>query len=128
MTRKLDITVVDGRYALSQLPPSDPIPSWVRGQFAAMIFSKDGISVVCEESDVPAGVKTQAGFRCLEVGGLFDLASVGVIAALVQPLAAAGISLFAYSTWQTDYILVQEEDLHVATVALAEAGHLVRKN
>ena len=70
-----------------------------------------------------ASVTAEAGFRCLTVVGAFDLSSVGVVAAAVQPIAAAGISLFAYSTWQTDYLLVQEKDLRSATAALTVAGH-----
>lgn len=127
MTMRLELTLLDERLALAHLPPGSPNPLWVTGQFAAVIFSKHGTSVVCEESAVPAGVRVQNGFRCLEVAGTFDLASVGVVAAAVQPLAAAGISLFAYSTWETDYVLLQEHDLNLATTVLANAGHTLHQ-
>jgi len=127
MTRQLELVLLDGLYALARLPSTAPNPSWVGGQFAATIFSKRGISVVCEASAVPADVEAHHGYRCLEVAGAFDLASVGVVAAIVQPLASAGISLFAYSTWDTDYILIQETDLQIAISVLTEAGHKLRR-
>ncbi len=47
----------------------------------------------------------------------------GVVATLADPLAGAGISIFAISTFDTDYILVHEPDLDAAVVALTHAGH-----
>jgi hypothetical protein len=108
---------------LAQLPPGSVAPAWVRGCFAAVIFSSHGMTVVCEESAVPAGVTTQSGFRCLQIVGVFEISSVGVVAAVVRPLAEAGISLFVHSTWETDFILVPDADLPVAIRTLIEAGH-----
>jgi len=45
------------------------------------------------------------------------------VATLADPLAGAGISIFAISTFDTDYILVHEPDLDAAVVALTHAGH-----
>jgi uncharacterized protein len=123
MTPQLSFSLLDGRFALAQLPPGSSRPDWARGQFAAIIESAEGTSVVCAETAVPAGVKMRGGFRCIEIDGSFDLESVGVVAAAVQPLAAAGISVFAYSTWRTDYLLIQEYDFPKASMALKDAGH-----
>jgi hypothetical protein len=128
MNLRLELRQIEGRYALAQLPPGSHAPSWVRGRFAAMVFSNHGITVACEESAVPAGVNTQSGFRCLEIVGVFELSSVGVVAAAVRPLAEAGISLFVHSTWETDFILVQDADLPLAIRALIEAGHKLNGN
>jgi hypothetical protein len=62
------------------------------------------------------------------VAGTFALDSIGVVAAAVQPLASAGIGLFAYSTWETDYILIQQADLQLALSSLTQAGHKVRQS
>jgi hypothetical protein len=48
-----------------------------------------------------------------------------VLAAIAAPLAAAGVSIFAISTFDTDYVLVKEENLAKAVDALRAAGHLV---
>ena len=49
----------------------------------------------------------------------------GVLAGLTAPLAAAGISIFAISTYDTDYLLVREDDLARAVRALRDAGHSI---
>jgi uncharacterized protein len=126
MALRLEFILLGGRFALTQLPPGSALPTWPRGHFVAVLQSKEGISIVSDQTAVPSGFKTRQGFRCLEIEGTFDLESVGVVAAAAQPLSAAGVSLFAYSTWETDYILVPEGDLDRATTALTEAGHKVR--
>jgi hypothetical protein len=59
------------------------------------------------------------------VRGPLDFNLTGVLAGLATPLATAGISIFAVSTYDTDYVLVRNDDLDVAVRALREAGHLV---
>ena len=127
MNMRLEINILKEGYALALLPSGSPMPSWVSGPFTAVISSAEGITVVCPEDNLPDGLKAQSGFRCLQIAGVFDLASVGVLASVAQPLAAAGISLFAYATWETDYVLIQEENLTPAISTLTEAGHAVRQ-
>lgn len=123
MTLQLELKLLEGRYALARLPPGSGVPPWMGGRFAVAVFSNRGLTVVSEESAVPQKVTAQRGFRCLQIVGEFAIASVGVVAAAVGPIAAAGISLFVHSTWETDFILVREEDLAQATRALSDAGH-----
>lgn len=61
----------------------------------------------------------------LAVRGPLDFNIIGVLACLAVPLAAAGISIFAISTFDTDYVLVRHDDLDRAVRALREAGHRV---
>ena len=65
----------------------------------------------------------QPGWRCLQVAGPLDFALTGVLASLAQPLAAAGVSIFAISTYDTDYLLVPDEALDASLAALRSAGH-----
>jgi hypothetical protein len=125
MSRLLEIRLLDESFALARLPRGSAVPDQPHSPFVAVIHAAEGISVVCPESTVPAGAESRGGFRCFEVTGAFDLESVGVVAAIAQPLAEAGVSLFAYSTWQTDYILVSETDLDTALAALRKVGHHV---
>ena len=68
----------------------------------------------------------ERGFRALAVVGTLDFALTGVVASLAAPLAAAGISIFGISTYDTDHILVREDRLADAKTVLAAAGHTVR--
>lgn len=80
------------------------------------------LSIVCRESrGLPGLVET--GWRCLMVSEDLTFDQVGILASLAQPLADAQVSLFAISTYDTDYLLVKEEKLETATAALEAAGH-----
>ena len=123
MPKTLELILLEEHFALTHLPIDAPEATWARGMFAAKITSRRGTTVVCASTFVPPDVVAQTGFRCMEVAGVSQLDSVGIVAAVVNPLASAGIGIFAYSTWDTDYILVQETDLQLAASALKEAGH-----
>jgi uncharacterized protein len=127
MTHALTLTVLAGRYAVARLGPAAGVPPWAwDGEFAAVARTPDEMSIVCRESAVPEGVRAERGWRCLRVAGPFDFAAVGVLASLVEPLVAAGVSLFAVSTFDTDYVLVKDDQLASAVAALRRAGHTVR--
>jgi hypothetical protein len=68
-------------------------------------------------------VLAERGWRCLQVAGPLDFSLTGVLASLASCLAEAKVSIFAISTYDTDYLLVQAEDLETAIRALRAAGH-----
>jgi hypothetical protein len=68
-------------------------------------------------------VRTESGFRCFELQGPFPFAMTGVLAAVLGPLARARVSIFAISTYDTDYVMVKEKQLAKAVKALRAAGH-----
>jgi uncharacterized protein len=80
------------------------------------------LSVVCREPQVPEGVLADSGWRVFQVEGPLDLALIGVLSRLAAPLAAAGVPIFAISTFDTDYLLVKASDLATAATALRQAG------
>jgi len=81
--------------------------------------------VVAAAAAVPSHVKAERGWRALYVDATLDLGLTGVLAALVVPLAEASVSIFALSTYDTDYLLVRETQLPAALQALRAAGHTV---
>jgi hypothetical protein len=85
----------------------------------------DELSIVCAEENVPAGVQAAQGWRALKLQGPFAFAETGVLASLVQPLASAGVGVFVFSTYDTDYVLVTQDQLDAAVAALRQAGHAV---
>jgi hypothetical protein len=80
---------------------------------------------VCAAECVPAEVRCERGWRCLRVAGVIDFSVVGVLSSLTAPLAEAGVSVFAVSTFDTDYLLVKEVDFDRACAALRVHGHLL---
>ena len=123
----LDLVVLDGRCAICRLSPDAPIPSWaLGGPFCSITRTPDELSVVCAEGTVPENVRCERGWRCMRIAGPLDFALTGVLASLAVPLREAGVSLFAVSTFDTDYLLVKDSDLEWAVAALVRAGHRVQ--
>ncbi len=128
-TRQLELTLLPDRFAISRLAADAPIPGWAtQGAFFSVTRTRDELSVVCELSRVPIGVPSQPGWRVFKVHGPFVLSEIGVLSALAAPLAAAKISLFAVSTFDTDYLLVASETLLAAIAALERAGHAINRS
>jgi hypothetical protein len=122
-TMPLQLISLPGRYAVCRLLPDAPWPEWAVGDFLSATRTADELSIICPEDAVPPDVRCEMGWRCLRVVGTLDFAAVGVLAALVVPLAEAGISVFALSTFDTDYLLVKEHDFDRACTALRQFGH-----
>ena len=81
--------------------------------------------MVLSEEIVPADWKAETGWRCLKVIGPLDFDLTGSLASLAMPLCEAGVSIFVISTYDTDYLLVREDNLEKATQILLESGHIV---
>jgi hypothetical protein len=124
---RLNLTLLPDRLAICRLAADDALPAWaatVRG-FLSLTRTAEELSVVCAESAVPEHVKREAGWIAYQVAGPLDFALTGILAALAGPLADAGISLFAVSTFDTDYILVRASAAEAAGAALRAAGHTI---
>jgi hypothetical protein len=117
------LQLLPDRLAVCRLASGDSLPSWATGTFVSITRTSDELSVVCAESAVPDDVKSARGWRALKVEGVLDFSLVGILASLAEPLAAAGVSIFAISTHDTDYILVREQDLRNSIDTLSAAGH-----
>lgn len=124
MSSVVRFSIVPGRWAIARLSPDAPVPPWALAAegFVSITRTADELSVVCPESVVPQSVQVEPGWALLKLLGPFPFDQVGVLASVASPLAAAGISLFALSTFDTDYILVKEARLPSALEALVSAG------
>jgi hypothetical protein len=126
--RPLTLEMVEGSYAVCRLDAADPLPEWAGGTpFVSVTRTDAELSVVCPEGAVPPGVRAERGWRCLRVVGPLGFGVTGILASLAGPLASSGVSIFVVSTYDTDYLMVQERDLERARDALARAGHAVSR-
>ncbi len=125
----LTLSVLSDRLAVCRLAPLNPgesLPVWTTvGHLFSITQTADELSVVCDEDAVPEGVTSELGWRCLKAHGPFGFSMVGVLASLTGPLATAGISIFALSTYDTDYLLVKDEDLGSTIDVLRQQGHTI---
>jgi hypothetical protein len=122
-----NLVLLPNTFAVCKLSHDAPIPSWATAaSFFAITRTADELSVVCLEDVVPEGLPYEGGWRSLRVAGTVPFSAVGILASLTAPLAEAGISIFAVSTFDTDYLLVKEKDLAAAVRALRRQGHSVQ--
>jgi len=123
---RLRLFLLDCRLAVCRLGPHDEVPGWAGGSaFSSVTRTSTELSIVCREDAVPVGIHREGGWRVFQVEGPLDFALTGVLASIAQPLAEAGVSLFAVSTFDTDYVMVRERDVEAAVLALRAAGHRV---
>ena len=120
----LTLELLPDVYSICRLGPQADIPSWVlTGDFLSITRTKNELSLVCSQERVPHGVECDKGWRCIMVRGPLDFSLVGILASLTSSLAEADVSIFAISTYETDYLLVKGENLRRAVLKLKEAGH-----
>lgn len=96
--------------------------------FFALTRTEDELSLVVEEAFVQPEWQAEAGWRGLKVLGPLDFSLIGILSSLALPLTAAGISIFAISTYDTDYLLVKGDKLIGALTALREAGFVIHED
>jgi hypothetical protein len=122
----LTLVLLPDTFAVCRLPPDADLPAWAGGEFVNVTRTRDELSVVCSQGSVPDGVRCERDWRCLRVAGTLDFSLVGILASLLVPLAESGISVFATSTFDTDYLLVRQGDFARALGALQSAGYAVQ--
>ncbi len=127
-TVKLTLAVLHAVFAVCRFEPYEPIPAWSLQGFFAVTRTDDELSIVCPQANVPLEIRktgVEGEWRCFKVEGPLAFALTDVLLAIAAPLAAAGISIFAISTYKTDYVLVKQHALEQAIQTLAQAGHRV---
>lgn len=94
--------------------------------FFFLARTDEELSLVCRTDRAPADtVAREDGWRGLRIEGVLDFSLVGILSGISCILAENDISIFAVSTFNTDYILVRKEQLERAMKALEAAGYVV---
>ncbi len=120
----LNLEVLPDTFSICRLSPSEAIATWaLASSFFSITKTSSELSIVCFEKEVPAGVMVERGWRAIKVKGRLDFSLTGILASLATPLANANISIFAISTFDTDYLLIKNADIERALRVLSDAGH-----
>ena len=84
-------------------------------------------SLVCPVDEVPGNtISREDGWRAFRICGALDFSLIGILARISKILADNQIGIFAISTFNTDYILVKEENFVKAIFALKNAGYMIK--
>lgn len=117
----MELQVLPQEFSVCQVNDSKDID--LSGEFLFVGKTDEEISLVCAAASVPEGCIREDGWRAFRVVGELDFSLVGIIARISGVLAEAGIGIFVVSTYNTDYVLVKEENLDAAVGALTVAGY-----
>jgi hypothetical protein len=127
-THQLLLTVLPGTYGIARFSPEASIPAdFTQSFFYTLSKTDQELSLVCEEKYLGAGLKAERGRRLIRVDSTLAFSLTGIVAALAAPLAEAAVSIFSVSTYDTDYLLIRDEDLEKAAAVLERAGHKVQR-
>lgn len=122
----LTMKLLKEKYGVCRLGTTDLIPEWAQaGDFFSITRTEDELSIVCIQDNVPSDMKCERDWRILKIEGPLDFALIGILASISTILAQKGISIFAVSTYDTDYILIKDKDIDNAIAALVDESYEV---
>jgi uncharacterized protein len=124
MDHKLKLRLLDEKFVISKMPQFAELASvFAKGELCFVMRTDEDLTIISPEFMAPNNVQQEIGYRCFCTITDIPHSTPGILNSLLKPLSDAGISLFAVSTFQSDYIFLMEENLVKATQALQHAGH-----
>lgn len=111
--KKLTVSILPEKYGICHFNKNSRIPDWARGKtgFTSITRTNDELSIMCPQDKIPAGVMFEKDWRAFKVKGPLGFTLTGVVSSLSTPLADAKISILYVSTYETDYLFVEEKNL-----------------
>ena len=121
---KIVLSILEETYIIHKLDQSTNLPEGLTDcEFYSLSSSQEELSLVCPEQILIQSENSSPNWKCLKVAGPLDLKLTGILAGLSDTLEKAKISIFAISTFETDYLLIQKQVLEIAKTALKSAGY-----
>ncbi len=119
--KKLTLSILPEKFGICHFAAKSPIPDWAtKGEFFSITRTDQELSILYPQDKIPAGVLFEKDWRAFRLEGIVEgIYVVGIIASLSKPLAENGISIFNISTYQTNYILVEEKNFEIAKKILS---------
>ena len=127
MAQELVMSTLAGELAVVRLPPDAAVPWWAnhpenRGTFCSITRTPYELSIVTDFAAASAAERREGPWTAFMVHGPLDFALTGILSKISGALANAGVSIFAISTFDTDYVLVPSADAEKARSALTASG------
>jgi hypothetical protein len=122
---KLVLSVLEETFSIHRLAPDASFPEAVSEcDFYSLSKTTDELSLVCPEHLAVKSEKSNPDWKCLKVAGPLDFELTGILAGITDVLAKEKLSVFAISTFDTDYILLKKQGLTAAISALERVGYI----
>jgi hypothetical protein len=123
----LTIEILPDNYSIYRFKSGSEIPDWIyKSEFYSITKTNEETSVVAFQTDDAAGLKCSRDWRVLKIAGPLDFSLVGIVADVTSTLKDKNIPVFIISTYDTDYILIKQNDLIAGIIALEERGHNIQ--
>lgn len=123
----MKLKIIDSTFSIVKIPSTETIPSWATTcDIFSITRTNEELSIVCPSECLPINEEfkeVESDWRCLKVEGILDFELTGILASLANPLAENKISIFAISTFNTDYLLVKSGSIEMARLVLENEGH-----
>jgi hypothetical protein len=114
------------KLAIVKLPAGAEVPRWAESSsLFSVTATASETSLICAGRSVPTKTPSIHPLKAFRVVGRLEEGTVGVLAALLMPLAEAGIAAYPFSTYETDWLMVRLVDVDKATDLWRELGHTV---
>ena len=123
----MNLSLLPGIYSIYKFKAGSSLPEWIYSSgFYSITKTKDEISVVAvQRSSVSEAVNCSKDWRILKIEGPLDLSLIGIIAGICAILKDKKIPVFIISTYNTDYIMIIQDDLNKGIEALKEKEYNV---
>lgn len=122
----MKLTILDHTFSIVKFPPTEAIPPWATtSDMFSITRTNEELSIVCPTECLPSNEEIKEAendWKCIKVEGILDFGLTGILASLANPLAENNISIFAISTFNTDYLLVKSHSIGKAKEVLENEG------
>ena len=116
---EIELQLMDLDLAIAKLSDTDKLGELIgKAKFVSFTKTGDEISLVIDIKNLPNHQFANVGWKAFKIIGTLDFSLVGILQQVIRPLSENGISIFAISTFDTDYILVKEEQVEIAVDVL----------
>lgn len=123
----MKLKILDSTFTVMKFSPTETIPLWALNSHTFSITRTDEeLSIVCpteclSKNEVFKDIEND--WKCVKVEGVLDFSLTGILSSLANTLAENKISIFAISTFNTDYLLIKSHSIERAKVVLEHEGH-----
>ena len=120
----LVLSMLSETFTIHKLSPDASIPEEIlKSNFYSVSKTEKELSLVCSEVFEFQSLQSSNGWKCIKVKGPLDFNLTGILASISDILTRGKISIFAISTFDTDYILVKSQEVSLARKKLKKAGY-----
>ena len=121
----LKLKILEDQYSIHRFYPDAKIPEKLfKDSFYSISRTIEELSIVCSSKTELNSERVETGWSCIKILGPLDFSMTGILADISLVLAKVKISIFALSTFDTDYILIKSDRIEAAKTALQKAGYI----